>query len=570
MAGPPPLPDWVTERGTPPPPEDIRPARGVSKLRADLERLVGIADKVTGKAEGYAPPILKYSNLPVVAAERYGVQTPDEFLSPPTIQPAIAPVARATEAAREEQNGNIDTLHGRNAAAAAQIVSQRAAAAGLPEQAGPGGGGGGGPVGPQEVWRVGPQVRKAFGGAFGAASDAAAGEARVAAEQAAANEKLIAAQVSDDVTRANAQQAAEVERRQMLEDKANEYNAAVKELGDFRVDPQRYWTGKNVGEKIGSIVGIFLSGAAGAMDKSGRNRMVEELNKQRDIDIDAQKAEFGAKEAAARGKQTLFAMTHQRVGDERTADALARAAATERIQHEAQRIAAHYKGDEAKARLGTLLAGLEMEKAKFLSQAIAYQQPGGGGGGGSQNDTLALTPELESRVVQTPDGTFLARSKEAAEALRQLGPKVDQYVSNIQEMKSIRQQLKSNPFQPGLIARAQSLEASAKLVQKDVSKLGQIAGADVGLMESLSPSALSLRPGAEAGMDAAIKYTHGMYSGALGSQLSSEVATGYRPDKHGRQLPVFLYTGRTYQGASPGPQQAPTRVGETQHRPLFK
>jgi hypothetical protein len=415
---PAPIPDWLLDRGTAPPPEEIKAPRGASKLRADLEKLATVPDRALDWGVKSSKEVMPYVNPIPGVAERYDLNTPLDYTRPPQIQPGVGPAAAEARKGQEEQEGNYEAVMSQTSRGAANAMGAYAAQGGLPEASQPGmGGGGGGPVGPMERWKIGPQVRDKFGSAFAASDAAAVGEAKVAAEQAAAMEKMYGAQVADDQARANATQAAEAERGQLLDDKTAEYSAAVKELGDFRIDPQRYWHGKSAPEKMGSIIAIFLSGMAGAMDKSGRNRTVEELNRQRDIDIDAQKSEFGAKEAATRGKQTLFSMAMQRVGDERQAEALAKAAATERIQHEAQRIGAHYKGAEAKARLETTLAGLEMEKAKFLSQAISYEMAGGGGGGGigAKSGSMDADPKTLVTVGIAEDGTPIQVAARTAE-----------------------------------------------------------------------------------------------------------------------------------------------------------
>lgn len=73
-------------------------------------------------------------------------------------------------------------------------------------------------------------------------------------------------------------------------------NAMAEEIKNFQLDPNRVWKNKSTGNKVLSLIGIILGGYGHAL--GGSNPALKIIDDEIDRDIEAQKAEFGAKKTA--------------------------------------------------------------------------------------------------------------------------------------------------------------------------------------------------------------------------------------------------------------------------------
>jgi len=118
----------------------------------------------------------------------------------------------------------------------------------------------------------------------------AAGQQQVAAQQQLSNANVKALQ-TDAEARKNAAEGHLAEVNKIN----SEYDARVKDITDFKIDPNRAWTNTSTPGKISSVIGLIIGGIGAGMTR-GPNYAIEALNRVVDNDLMAQKAELGKKE----------------------------------------------------------------------------------------------------------------------------------------------------------------------------------------------------------------------------------------------------------------------------------
>lgn len=463
---------------------------------------------------------------------------------------------------------------------------------------GVGGGGGGGSYG-GSVPRMAPEAMAAWADYFKIAPEAAQAMQDEKAARAAALENHYAQQIEDQDARERAVAKAEDGRRQELERRQLEYDAAVKDLSSHRLDPNRFWSSKGVVEQMASIFAVYLGGLAGHMDRTGRNVAIEELNKQRDLDIEAQKHDFSAKQAGTRGKETAFSMAMQRFGDERVAEKVAKAAAIERQQAELQRVGARFDSSEAKARMGVIQTDLARQYAEVMQSAFALPAPaagGGGGGGVGDGGEGVLDPSKAVLVGYESDGTpkyVVTRSDtQAREIDKQLAAQksmMDDYAKALeiarehphdvynplskyhQQMVQLRNDImakRSTSTGQGAVQRAEE-HRSQKGTGIDLDILPGVLGA-VGAGPTLADRIEAARAASVNENSAALRalegqpvvaghvsMVQGKKKGDLAVGLRGRILGNYRPDIHGSGLPI-------------SPQERPTQPAGPPTLPTYK
>lgn len=187
---------------------------------------------------------------------------------------------------------------------------------------------------------------------------------KIAAEQAEAAAKAegAAARANTIETQLTLRRRLEEQSRASVDEARRKYDAAREEMGriDATVDPGRFWATRSTGDKVLGIIGMAL-GALGA-GRDGINRAAVMLNNAIERDIDAQKAQFGARlqkgRQAVDAAQTFYSMARGAVQDDLAAHDLATAAALDTAAAKAEATVASTGNAKAKAAGDLLAVGL--------------------------------------------------------------------------------------------------------------------------------------------------------------------------------------------------------------------
>lgn len=124
------------------------------------------------------------------------------------------------------------------------------------------------------------------------------------------------------------------ERQQAFQEGMEQLQASFQELQNTKIEPGRLWNRMSTGRKVGSMIGVMLSGLA--TPAGGRNSALEILNRFIDQDIDAQKANLANQRANFGQQQSMFQLGMERFGDAELAADLAKVAALQSVRQQVQ------------------------------------------------------------------------------------------------------------------------------------------------------------------------------------------------------------------------------------------
>lgn len=189
------------------------------------------------------------------------------------------------------------------------------------------------------------------------------------------------------------------------------------------INPNRVWEESSTGSKIGAVLGMLVAGV-GAGYQGRENMAVAQINKAIDRDIDAQKANLNK-------KSNLLTSYMAQLGDERAAEAAARAHALTVAEVKVKQAAASAQTPEAKAALLMAQGQLEQKRGEYqlmLSERIQDAQLMGMGGGGQGGVPMgAMSYAMKSGkdaplFVDSPERgrTYKARTPKEAEEMRKV------------------------------------------------------------------------------------------------------------------------------------------------------
>ena len=265
-----------------------------------------------------------------------------------------------------------------------------------------------------EMSRVGPRVQAEYKHGFNEMEDAIHRNAQAEQEQLVAQQANAYAMQQEQQAQQQGQAAAEAQRQQILSDARARAEQTSNDIANTVIDPNRanVFAGKDMGKKIASSVAIILGGIGQGLLHTSSNVVLDQMQNAINQDVDAQKANYMIAKDKAAAAHTAFGMAMQQFGDERQAEAAARAGLLDgfglRLKQQAlgmQSVAAQNAANDA-------LAKLSMLKAQNLDQTMAYQSVGGGTG--HLVGEVKADPKL---MIHNPDGSVsLANDeKQAAE-----------------------------------------------------------------------------------------------------------------------------------------------------------
>lgn len=126
----------------------------------------------------------------------------------------------------------------------------------------------------------------------------------------------------------------------------HDYSERAKDLANYHEDPNRFWNSRNTAQKVSGFLGIALGGFLQGATGRG-NPALEMIDKAVDQDIAAQRHEYEAKKDSLEAQRSSFGMAMEQFHDKIAATNVLRMAAYDRVQADAEMMAAKNKGTVA-------------------------------------------------------------------------------------------------------------------------------------------------------------------------------------------------------------------------------
>lgn len=186
-----------------------------------------------------------------------------------------------------------------------------------------------------------------------------------------------------------------VKQQRQMTDYQSHYNsleqeriAAQKDYAAGHIDPDRWWSNRSTGGKIGSIIGLI----AGGLDPSGQGGgAMDMINKQIDRDIHAQQSEMDK-------KHNVLGMIQQKYGNLKDSTDMMRVMSMDMVSNQLKAAAAKSSGPMARAKLLQAAGQLDMQAAPVLSQMAMRKTLVSGANNGQINPAAVIgmiVPEHE-------------------------------------------------------------------------------------------------------------------------------------------------------------------------------
>jgi predicted RNA binding protein YcfA (HicA-like mRNA interferase family) len=229
-----------------------------------------------------------------------------------------------------------------------------------------------------------------------------------------------------------AQNEAEVRQQEM-----NDYiGQADKEAADFaeanRVDPNRYWSSMNTGNKIQAALAIALGGIGAGM-AGGENQALKIINKAIDADIDAQKE----------NKNSLYNVMLSKHKRHETALAVAKGDALQKVQNALNTFTVQAKTAESQQGAAKLANDLDLQKMAYTDyyrkkNASDYLETQAVKGANLRPEEINLLPkDTQERFI---NGVGKASNPQTAIKIRETKANADDINDMLDKLEIIRSQ----------------------------------------------------------------------------------------------------------------------------------
>lgn len=317
------------------------------------------------------------------------------------------------------------------------------------------------------------------------------------------------------------------------------------EIAATKIDPQNYWAkGSGFGQAL-SLLAVALGGfAEGYSGGRLKNTALDQLNRNIDQDIEAQKANLATKRGALAESQNIYGLARQKFGDDQSAMDYTRArqnealknaslrfageARTEKLKLAAQNAAAHFGNQEKlydlkvrqlyadadAARLRAAAAAqaaaeasadkrteklLDLKK-KFLEnrqleQKIAEEAPGETGGLQKIEKSVAEGYVPNAFATRNPDGTvsyqgafFPGIGKEQASKIVEKQQAIDELDDVLEQMKSLPDKGYTGYWMPSVSQQVEQLSAEFKAKKNHALGLGAFDAGGAKLLGGMDPT----------------------------------------------------------------------------------
>lgn len=373
--------------------------------------------------------------------------------------------------------------------------------------------------------------------------------------QAAAEEAAYENQARSAMARQEAAEKVQLQRQAELEARQVDYENQVTQLGQAKLDDDRWWKKKGTGDKIGAIILSFIGGLT-VMDPrgNGRNLAYEALMKEADDDVEAQKFDYMVQQDKAKNAHNAYALALEKFGSEDAAAGVARAANIDYSLAKLGQMQAQWKGTDASNYADDIRARLLAERERTIAAGIKFipaqasprryqmmfrgqMAPGTFSEKEAQKEWIdhqvkpqetqdtqelgiagqmsvermkgrgAAEKDARERMLTLPNGdTIEARTGAEAQELSKLATSVHSANQLVDEAKQIRSD-SSWVVSPTKTKRLKQIQAELTLSFKDRGGLGALSGPDMDLAARGTADLTGIGPGTDAALDSFAKTT---------------------------------------------------------------
>jgi hypothetical protein len=243
-----------------------------------------------------------------------------------------------------------------------------------------------------------------------------------------------------------------------------------------KIDPDHYWNNMSTSKKIGTTIGVLLSGIGAGASKSTHNLALEGLNKSIDNDIDAQKTNMGQ-------ANNLYKMNLEQTHNEMEAHLQTKADMLSMTGAKINQIAAQAGTPMAQAQRDQLLAQIGLQQAQIHQQLATTGLSRAAYTDGIPPQAAALLSDKQrENMVVMPDGRMAdAVSSNNAKEYNENSAAYNGLMSNLKELKSLNSL--GNLMDPAARERVKSLMGTITVQLNDFSKSHRISEQDVGFQK---------------------------------------------------------------------------------------
>lgn len=251
-----------------------------------------------------------------------------------------------------------------------------------------------------------------------------------------------------------------------------------------KIDPTRIYDNMTTGNRVLAGISILLGGLGQGLTGAKSNPAMDVINNAIDRDIDAQKANLGK-------KQNLLSINLAKMGDLRNALAATKMQmmTVANTQVQAQAMKAGSKSALAAAQMFQGQMDLEMSKLKYqIASAQAMEDKLNAPEGVSAKDAVKLPQELQDKMVQLPNGNYMAAwNKESATEVKKKQGAMYPILSLVKEANEFMDKGGTLPLSVR-DAKADELRERIKIQLKNLYELGQLTKGDEAIINPLLPN----------------------------------------------------------------------------------
>lgn len=221
-----------------------------------------------------------------------------------------------------------------------------------------------------------------------------------------------------------ARQEHEADRQARAAKAAGEVEALAKDAAETKIDPKRFYADMNTGTRVANILGGALGGFNQRVT-GGRNTFLEDLDRQHQTEIDAQKANLANKWRGVDAAKGSYASMLQRFGDERSAELASKIQLNEIAATKLQGLVADSDSVAFQKNGAVMLEGMNKAnaslKAQFIDRQAAQAAAAAAAAGAQQNKAREQYLDLVKAGYDPADAakvTGYAYGKVGAEDVR--------------------------------------------------------------------------------------------------------------------------------------------------------
>lgn len=232
----------------------------------------------------------------------------------------------------------------------------------------------------------------------------------------------------------------------------SKYNAAFnKATKDFvehpELDDRRWWSKKDTGQKIATVVGSLLSGFA--MGLAGKpEKAADYINDQITLDLELQKAEYNRSHDRQGAVGNAWEMARKQMNSDEQAEYLVRAAALDKVKADVEARMADVNIGKGKLGMEQFLYNLQERRQQALEEALlrfmAKRGGGSGGGSGLPVDAAGVVTWRPEQAFNYDKKTYIVANPTQQTKLEDAREHFDLFKTAVSSLESVVPRLKNN------------------------------------------------------------------------------------------------------------------------------